>query len=65
MTWDSFITTGRVPLIIMLRHSCGYEANFHCKNCRLPLTYDERIGLYCPKCGRRITTICPGCGRPW
>ncbi|HMA05320.1 MAG TPA: DNA helicase PriA [Methanomicrobiales archaeon] len=49
----------------MLRHSCGYEANFHCKNCHLPLSHDERIGLYCKKCGRRITTVCPGCGRPW
>ncbi|HVP24583.1 MAG TPA: DNA helicase PriA [Methanomicrobiales archaeon] len=49
----------------MLRHSCGYEANFHCKNCNIPLEYDERKGLRCPKCGRRPPTICPGCGRPW
>ena len=49
----------------MLKHSCGYEANFHCKNCQNPLVHDDRIGLHCPQCGRRITTICPGCGRRW
>ncbi|MDD1653726.1 MAG: DNA helicase PriA [Methanomicrobiales archaeon] len=49
----------------MLQHSCGYEANFHCKNCRTPLVHDDRIGLHCPQCGRRVTTICPGCGRRW
>ncbi|MDD1675239.1 MAG: DNA helicase PriA [Methanomicrobiales archaeon] len=49
----------------MARHSCGYEARIHCKKCGSLLTYKDRAGLYCPNCGRRVTTVCPGCGKAW
>ncbi|MDI6719482.1 MAG: DNA helicase PriA [Methanomicrobiales archaeon] len=49
----------------MLRHSCGFEANIHCKKCGGPLEDRDRIGLFCPRCGRRVTAVCPGCGKLW
>ncbi|WP_319642042.1 DNA helicase PriA [Methanovulcanius yangii] len=49
----------------MLRHTCGYEADVHCRKCGRELIYHEKNGLYCPYCGRKVTMICPGCGKPW
>lgn len=49
----------------MLKHSCGYEAPLYCKKCGAPLSYLEVGGLFCPRCGRKVTMICPGCGKRW
>ncbi|MDI6866182.1 DNA helicase PriA [Methanoculleus sp.] len=49
----------------MVRHECGFDAPIHCKRCGRPLVSNERLGLYCPHCGRRVSMICPGCGRLW
>jgi predicted amidophosphoribosyltransferase len=49
----------------MARHTCGYDAKVVCKKCGAHLTYRERAGLYCPQCGRHVTTVCPGCGKVW
>ncbi|MFA5395835.1 MAG: Sjogren's syndrome/scleroderma autoantigen 1 family protein [Methanogenium sp.] len=50
----------------MLKHTCGYTAPIHCKNCGRPLMQRENNSqLYCPYCGRQVTMICPGCGKPW
>jgi hypothetical protein len=50
---------------MLLRHECGYEESMYCKNCRQPLTYNPRLGIYCPSCGREVTMLCPGCGQRW
>ncbi|MDV4343805.1 DNA helicase PriA [Methanoculleus sp. YWC-01] len=49
----------------MVRHECGFEAPIYCKRCGRPLENNERTGLYCPHCGRRVSMLCPGCGRLW
>jgi len=49
----------------MARHECGFEAPIHCKKCGSPLDSNERTGLFCPHCGRRVSMLCPGCGRLW
>lgn len=49
----------------MIRHVCGYNLEILCKNCRKPLAYNPRQGLYCPFCGHEVTLVCPGCGKKW
>ncbi|MFA5003116.1 MAG: hypothetical protein WC502_09115, partial [Methanolinea sp.] len=49
----------------MVMHECGYEQEILCRRCGTPLSYKERTGLYCPKCGHEITLLCPACGKKW
>lgn len=49
----------------MVTHDCGYEQEIRCRRCGTPVAYNERTGLYCPKCGHEITLLCPGCGKKW
>ncbi len=49
----------------MLRHECGYEQEIYCRRCGALVIYNQRLGLYCPQCGREVTLLCHGCGKKW
>lgn len=49
----------------MVRHECGYEQEILCRRCGSTVVYNERTGLFCPRCRRGITMVCPGCGKKW
>jgi Zn finger protein HypA/HybF involved in hydrogenase expression len=56
---------GHADLSAMQKHRCGYEQDIYCRYCNIPLEYDEKRGLHCPRCRRTVTMICHGCGQRW